>query len=279
MSLNNQNTLITSNMSFKMNTDEFKKAQMVLNCQNGYLDLESMQFVKTDSSLDIKSLNTNVKFPDSLDESIQAEIAVYLESIFPDPEVREYVLDSYAEKLDGIRRRCEELVIHIGSGANGKTLFKFLIQKVFGTYCHYSTLDIQNNIPQDARIVNFSEHCTNKPIVTSYLKELLDGANYQLHTTYQVEMKDYMYMGTLECNQVKFDRVDNGLKRRVKVVPWTNRFTDDKQDHCLMDSFAKWAPQFLWMLFERYRALNADNFKRLDQVPAAIVAAAEEYIK
>jgi phage/plasmid-associated DNA primase len=266
-------------MSFKMTPEEFKKAQMVLNCQNGYLDLENMQFVKTDSGQSATNLNTNIKFPDAPDETIQAEISTYMESIFPDSEVREYVIDSYAEKLDGYRRRSEELVIHIGSGANGKSLFRCLIQKVFGTYCHCSTLDIQNNIPQNARIVNFSEHCTNKPIVTSYLRELLDGANYQLHTTYRVEMKDYMYMGTLECNQVKFDRVDNGLKRRVKVVPWTNRFTDDKQDHCLMDSFAKWAPQFLWMLFERYKSLKSDNFKRLDQVPAAIVAAAEEYIK
>ena len=142
-------------------------------------------------------MNTNVKFPDALDESIHAEIATYMESIFPDPEVREYVLDSYAEKLDGVRRRSEELVIHIGTGANGKTGFRRLTKKVFGTYCHGSTMTIVNNIPQDARIVNFSVSSTDKPIVTSYLKELLAGANYQLHTTYEVEMKPYMYMGTL----------------------------------------------------------------------------------
>ena len=109
--------------------------------------------------------------------------------------------------------------------------------------------------------------------------KLLDGANYQLHTIYEVEMKPYMYMGTLGCNKIKFDRVDDGLRRRVKVVPWTNRFTSDRQDLCLMDRFAMWAPQFLWMLCARYQALKADNFKRLDRVPAAMLAAAEEHIK
>jgi phage/plasmid-associated DNA primase len=128
-------------MSFKMTTRKFKEAQMVLNCQNGYLDLENMQFVRTYSGqTTTTNMNTNIMFPDAPDDSIQAEIATYMESILPDPEVREYVLDSYAEKLDGIRRRSEELVIHIGSGANGKSVFHRFINKVFGTYCHGSTV-------------------------------------------------------------------------------------------------------------------------------------------
>lgn len=325
-------------MSFRMANEEFKKAQLVLNCQNGYLDLDNMQFVKAvniedqcitisdgetyealasivntlttfksmlnEHALDNPKLsaelsnikipkiarftakqkpsntsNTNINFPDAPDEAIQAEIAKYMESIFPDPEVCEYVLDSYAEKLDGVRRRCEELVIHIGSGANGKSVFNELIRKVFGTYCSYSTMTIENKIPQDARVINFSMQWPNKPIVNSSLKELLAGANYQLHTTYQIEMKPYMYMGTYECNQVKFDQVvDKALRRRVKVVPWTNRFTDDKQDHYIMDNFDKWAPQFLWLLFQRYKELKADNFKRLEKVPVAMTDATNWYL-
>ena len=65
-------------------------------------------------------------------------IQEWLDKIFPNDEVQEYVLNLFACKLAGVLYK-EWMHIFTGSGANGKSQWFKMINKVFGEY--FKTFD------------------------------------------------------------------------------------------------------------------------------------------
>ena len=90
-------------------------------CSNGVLDLKNMVFRKGEIT-DMVTISGNVEFPDeNLDYNktiieIEARINNFIEKIFVDEDIREYVLNKFAEKLSGKIFK-EEFHIITGSGS------------------------------------------------------------------------------------------------------------------------------------------------------------------
>jgi hypothetical protein len=261
--------------------------KMIFACANGYLDLVECRFMPV-KTLDAQTLNSKVNYPFIViaiypppDAADRLGLQKFLDQIFPNPEVQNYVLNLYAEKLDGMRRR-EEFIIHLGSGANGKSTFQQLLKLTFGDYYQNAHFSIQNAIKQDTRIVMFSGGERDSQNFGNTVKELVAGMQYIPMSCGRDFLHNFgMYMSNMERNTLPV-LDDAGLKRRIKVIPYTSRFCDMDypkhdypgefpnhypRDECICDKLKNYAPYFLEMLFERYKTLNANGFTELTNMP------------
>jgi len=274
-----------------------KGQPMLFACRDGYLDLVECRFVPTktadaDKLSSKNSLASRVHYYDGPSmEAGRLGLNKFLDQIFPDLKIRNYVISLYAEKLDGVRRR-EEFIIHLGSGCNGKTAFQQLLEATFGDYYQNSVFSILNPIIPDTRIVVFS--IANKPNSlgdTAYnsqlIKELASGIKYKPFTSGRECYTDFGgYMSNMEMNEMPQIN-DTGAKRRIRVISYPSvfvphgdaRLVDPEnypnhfpQDYDIRDKIKQLAPFFLERLFERYQALKRDRFKQLEtEIPAGVL--------
>lgn len=250
----------------------------VFACLNGYFDLVKCQFIQTPTT-DVKELSSkNIYPPDRYDMQYyydcQSGLTEYLAQIFPDPEVREYVLNIYADSLDGVRRR-KEFFIHIGSGSNSKSVFQNLLQHTFGDYYKLAdTIPYLGSINPDIRIITFHSPQVGTSVNSEAIKDISKYHNARLM-----------------CNtSPELDNPDADNFRRIRVINYPSKFVARQSstlrepakypnhypcDYNIHEKVKIWAPYFLEMLFERYKILKANEFKSLDDdhIPTAILEA------
>jgi putative DNA primase/helicase len=259
-----------------------KGRQKIFACVNGYFDLVDCKFIPT-PTMDVKKLSSKNIYPPSRYDmqryyDYEAGLTKFLEQVFPDPDIREYVLNIYAESLDGVRRR-EEFFIHIGSGGNGKSVFLNLLQHTFGDYYKFSDIMTYSGaIPSDTRIIMFPEPRVEKGIDASIVKDICQYHNAGLMCT------DLPDIGS----------TDNGTWRKIHVINYPSRFVLEQsfmlhdsatypnhypRDYDILEKVKLWAPHFLQMLFERYKTLKANEFKSLNDefIPIAVRDATDRY--
>lgn len=257
--------------------------QMLFACKNGYFDLMKCRFVPTKTA-DADKLNCNVPFLDvngyfvPAHESAMKQLQQLLDQIFPVPEMQNYVLNLYAEKLDGVHRR-DEFFVHLGSGANGKSVFQSLLQETFGDYYqNYSVVKPNTRIARFEYNWLFKDH--------DFIKASANGEKYNRGPGYACVYRFSMCMVNTEVNEMpQID--DAGLKRRVRVIHYPSRFVDAndlklanpttypnhfRRDYDIHRKVKEWAPFFLEMLFERYKTLKANGFRQLglEEIPASV---------
>lgn len=281
-------------------------------CNNGVLDLEECVFRKGESS-DMSTMTSNIEFPienmdsdyDSAGNEIMTQIQDYLDKIFPDNDVQDYILNNIAEKLSGRIRR-EIFIICTGSGANGKSQFFKLIQKTFGDY--YGSFDnsLLNTPKKDAnsaspaiaslkgiRLAFTTEPKNGQPFETDKLKELIGGDELVgRHLRQDLIRFVPQYLMGMMCNDIpEMPSTDDGVWRKVFVIPFESKFIikqeemfklkDNKnypnhfqaqvQEHL----YPIWAPYLLKMLFDRYNILHKLDFKY--PVPDKVKMATKKY--
>jgi len=256
---------------------------MLFACANGYFDLVECRFIPTKTA-DAGKLNSRVSFPDtryydgpSMEAKYLQEIDLqkFLDQIFPDPQMQNYVLNLYAEKLDGVHRR-NEFVVHLGSGANGRSAFQLLLQETFGDY--YQTTSV---VKPNTRIARFDySWLIRQP---GFIKASSDGEKYGGGPGCACVYDFRMCMVNTEVNEMP-NIGDAELKRRFRVIHYPTKFVDSSltdpithlnqlpQDHCIYWKVTGWAPFFLEMLFERYKTLKTTGFRQLglEEIPASV---------
>ena len=255
---------------------------MLFACANGYLDLVDCRFVPTRTA-DADELSSRTNFPDVYSHdgpSMEAGylgLQDYLDQIFPDPQIQNYVLNLYAEKLDGVHRR-NEFVIHLGSGANGKSVFQYLLQETFGDY-------YQNNcvVKPNSRIAIFDYNWLIKE--PNFIRASSSGERCIRGLTYGCIYDFSMCMINTEVNKMpQFNEA--GLKRRIRIIPYSSCFVNANDpklsdpitypnhfpsDYNIYKTLKNLAPIFLKELFERYKVLKANGFKQLEEnIPSGV---------
>ena len=277
-------------------------------CNNGVLDLESCVFRNGDPQ-DMMTISSRINFPKSVD-SLEAQenlhaIQDWLDRIFPEDEVQDYVLNIFACKLSGILFG-EKFHIFTGSGANGKSQFFKLIKKVFGEYydtfdnCLLNTPKGNPNGPSPAiaklkgiRIAVTTEPKSGQPFESDKVKELVSGDELTgRHLNKDPISFIPQYMMILMCNDIpRNESTDDGFWRKIFIVPCKAKFVSKDEDmyklrdpvkypfHFMAEHqehlYGQWAPYFLYMLFERFKVLKRNNFKY--PIPEQVKMAVKEY--
>ena len=175
--------------------------------------------------------------------------------IFPDPELRTYVLRLLASCLEGTNRE-QCYYTFIGGGANGKTVLINLCEITFGDYfIDIATTVLTRKRPESGaanpdiigiknkRFISMQEPDKNEPINTSRMKQFSGEDLIQARGLFKDQQKfrvtGKLFMMTNDLPPI--NSMDYGTWRRIRAVPFKSKFVfaDDpdfgKPNHFLRD--------------------------------------------
>ena len=228
----------------KIPLSRFDQHPLLLNFANCVVDLSTGLTQPHDPSLYMtKQLPTNYN-PDA---QCPRWIS-FLDEVFPEnPEMPAFLQRLLGYGATGLTtEHC--LVINYGTGANGKSVFQDTLRFVFGQFVnvtpfstfeqkHYSTIPSDVAKLQGARFVLASEGDAGAPMNEALIKSITGGDSITARLMY----KDFFtftpeFLLLLATNhRPTFKSQDEGLWRRVKLVPWKRTFAPAERDHYLVE--------------------------------------------
>ena len=208
----------------------------------------------------------------------------FLEKVFPTDGVREYTLRFLSSCLSGEVRE-EKFYFWTGSGGNGKSKLVDLIELALGDYSRSmdvgylttkkgssSSASPELESIKHARFVWMSEPERTDTIYVGKLKLMSGGDKMTTRGLYKetTQFKPQFKI-ILMCNELpKLGGNDGGIWRRIEVVEYISKFTDDprpspanphqyKADEQLTKKLELWNVLFVVKLLDKYRKYNLEG--------------------
>ena len=270
---------------------------------SGTLDIKDcIRDIKTDDHI---YTNTEYAFPHEYDHNIYEEVEKVLRLMFSSEEEYQYVLSLKAKQLYGSNKQ-ELFIVETGSGSNGKSLFSNLHDEAFGEYYMQIAPEVFTKGKQSAnetsdlvntkgkRSVCSSEPPNNKnnKMQSSVVKATTGGDKIRQRGLFKecVEFKPQFNI-TLLCNNIpQMDDVDGGIVRRLKIINYAIKFTDDdelieqnpdkfkKIDLDLREKFrddARYRDAYIWLLMKTF----VKNKGKVLPPPQSVIDITKEYLR
>ncbi|MCE5200821.1 MAG: phage/plasmid primase, P4 family [Armatimonadota bacterium] len=225
-------------------SDELDSDPWLLNCKNGILDLRNCELLPHRQDNYITKLA-----PWDYDPAAECPTWLkFLDSIFQgNQHIIGYIQRAVGYALTGVIREQCLFFLH-GVGSNGKSTFLNVIQDVLGDYAKDTPTEslmikqndgISNDIARlrGARFVTAVEAEADKRMAESLVKRLTGGDTI---TARFMRQEFFQFRGTfkifLAANHKPGVRgTDDGIWRRIKMIPFLVRIPDDQQDATLPD--------------------------------------------
>ena len=211
---------------------------------------------------------------------ILKEIVIFMEQLFPEKELRNYMWEHLASTLLGTNEN-QTFNLYIGSGANGKSIMVNLMTKTLGNYKGTVPITLitqkRNAIGSTSseicqligtRYAVMQEPSKGDKINEGIMKELTGGDPIQCRALFKdsVTFIPQFKLAVSTNNLPKLDAMDDGTWRRVRVVEFKSKFTKNPYNDPLFpredypyqydidtkidEKFNTWAPVFLSMLVD-----------------------------
>lgn len=285
-------------------TEKLDDQKHLIGFENGIYDLNKSIF-RGGLPSDYVSLSTQISLPVpksmipiSIDEILEVvkEIDNYeeinnglndfLEKVFPNPGVREYTMRFLSSCLSGEVRE-EKFYFWTGSGGNGKSKLVDMIELALGDYSRSmdvgylttkkgssSSASPELESIKHARFVWMSEPERTDTIYVGKLKLMSGGDKMTTRGLYKetTQFKPQFKI-ILMCNELpKLGGNDGGIWRRIEVVEYISKFTDDprpspanpyqyKADEQLTKKLEVWNILFMVKLLDKYRKYDKEGTK------------------
>jgi P4 family phage/plasmid primase-like protien len=233
------------------------------------------------------------------DDPDQAALMGFFKLIYPDDDLREYVLTLLASCLEG-RNKEQKFWINTGGGSNGKSMLQTLMEYTFGDYqTSLQTTVLTRKRPESGaanpdmittkckRYIYMGEPDPGEKINTSRMKQLSGEDRIEARGLFSDQEKFNM-MGKmfLSCNDLPpISSMDNGTWRRIRVIPHKSTFKDpgspdiDPKNHIyekdmkLKIKLKNWRVAFLGLLVEYYNKYLKEGLRE----PPCVLAASNKY--
>lgn len=259
---------------------------------NGVYDLQADEF-RDGRSEDFITFSTGYDYIDygdiegnELEDEVK-EIYEFFEQVFPQKNVKEYILLLLSSFLGGTTRD-EKFHIWTGVGGNGKSKLLELIEFALGDYsCKMSHTVLtrkqgsSSNASPDIeqtkgkRLASIQETEQDDIINVGRMKELSGGDKIYARGLFKdpIQFKPQFKM-ILLCNELpKINADDNGTWRRIRVVKFVSKFVDHPQgeheypiDPLLSEKIYKWKEAFMYILLKKYKKYKKYGLKEPDEV-------------
>jgi P4 family phage/plasmid primase-like protien len=232
----------------------------------------------------------------------QAEIADFFVKLFPEVEMRRYVLRLLSSCLEG--KNAEQcFYVATGVGGNGKSKLMDLMRYTMGDYqTSLQTTVLTRKRPESGaanpdmmaakcrRFIYLQEPDDKEPLNTSRMKQLSGEDMIEARPLYGDQEK-FVIMGKLfmMCNKLPpVTTMDRGTWRRIRVLEFVSKFVDPdhpeyiaKRPNVFLKDFQldrklrEWREPFLSLLVHVYE--NEYIPLGLNPVPAAVMRASDKY--
>jgi P4 family phage/plasmid primase-like protien len=261
--------------------------------ENGVYDLRNGEF-RDGRPEDYISLTTGNDYMEfSENDGLIVAIDNFMSQVFPDQDVRDYVLILLASFLEG-RNPNEKFHICIGVGDNGKSKLLELFGLAFGKYTAKIppgalTKKISNDdhdvaLLKGIRVVSTEEHEGTGRINVGLMKKWtsgdriarcsLDGDPFYFKPQFKM-----LYC----CNQLpSLPLDDEGVWHLVRVIELKSRFLDNpdpknphefQKDPYLTMKLYAWKEAFMYILLEHYKIYKKHRLIE----PTAVIDATRQY--
>jgi putative DNA primase/helicase len=279
--------------------DKIDEQHYLMGFEDGVLDLDQVEFRKAQPS-DFITKSTKQHFPEEADVT-QSDIDLIekvIMQILPDPDVREYFMMWAASCLDGHAQQM--FLICTGNGSNGKSLLLGFLKDCLGDYaCTFPVSLITNKraasnaaTPEIARTRGCRIGICQEPETTAVLnggliKEMTGKDEILCREMYKapISIKPQLQI-VMMCNDLpKINDTDGGIWRRIRVVHFPSKFTDDpdllkrknhfpRDDH-LDENLVKCRPAMIRILIKYYKKYKEGGHKL--KAPAQVLVQTNKY--
>ena len=224
-------------------------ANPYLTCfENGVVDFKQGVFRRATPE-DYLAKCTKIDYipTESRDKKIVAEIQDFMQKLFPDKEIHDYMWEHLAASMVGLLPN-QTWNIYIGDGQNGKSMLIKAMEYVLGEY--KGTLAINLLTDRRGKVGGaMPEVLSLKGLRLAVAQEpqkgdrINDGVVKQLTSGIDTIQARGLYMSQAEEFYPQFEMVlltnylmeiqsnDHGTWRRIRVVPFKSLFTDDPVDN------------------------------------------------
>lgn len=204
---------------------------------------------------------------------IVQEVTTFMEQLFPDEELRNYMWDHAASVLIG-KNSNQTFNIYIGGGRNGKSKFVELMTSILGDYkatvpitlitCKRTSVGSVSPEVANLKGIRYAvmqESSVHDKINEGPMKELTGGDAIQCRALYKAPItfipQFKLVMAT--NNLPDMDGKDEGTWRRIRACEFKSYFTETpttskyqyQVDKNLDEKFESWKPVFMSMLVKR----------------------------
>ncbi len=262
--------------------NHWDEGQMLLGCENGVVDLATGK-LRDGQPDDRLTMTTGITF--DYDASCPRWEQFINEVFGDDEQLVGFIHRALGYSLTG---KMDEQVVFIahGAGRNGKTTLFETVRHILGDYGHTAPArmflkneSLQSNdiaAIENKRFIIASETLTSARLDEQRLKSLSGGDSmtarflYKEYFTMQPQGKVWLFLNHLP----KVDDDSFAFWRRVRLVPFLQTFTGDRDDKTLPAKLKEEAPGILNWLIQGCLEWQQHG---LGDVPASIISATEQY--
>lgn len=240
--------------------------------------------------------------PYSSSDPDQIALMGFFALIYPDAELREYVLTLLSSCLEGQNSQ-QLFFVNQGGGSNGKSMIQNLMEFTFGDYqTSLQTTVLTRKRPESGaanpdmittkckRYIYMGEPDAGEKLNTSRMKQLSGEDRIEARGLFSDQEKFNM-MGKLflSCNDLPpISSMDNGTWRRIRVIPHVSTFKDPgspeidptkniyEKDYELKTKLKHWRVAFLSLLVHYYEHKYIACGRQLKE-PACVLSASNRY--
>ena len=238
-SIDNAVALALSEPLLAVRTEEFNSDPWVLNCENGILDLRTFDLRKHHPD-DLVTQLANVEY-DPL--AFCPKWNVFIKTITcGDKGLAAFLQRSFGLVLSADQSE-QAIWIHYGTGSNGKGTLLSVVMDVLGHYAGPGNVGSFVNKKQEGdrsravasmvgkRLIFAQETDDGCRLSEQAVKEFTGSDPVAYRRLYQEEAITFptwhIHLAVNERPQIR--GTDNGIWRRVKLVPWNHRFSGEDQ--------------------------------------------------
>lgn len=255
-------------------TEEFDTHAYLLNTDSGVVDLKTGNILPFDRKYKL-SKNTNC-----LVSYEEPKVWLkFLKDILKRPNLQEteelvnVVQLLLGDSLTG-RTNKDLLVIMYGDGSNGKSTFVNTFKKVLGDYGKSVNPEIliqqKNSSSQSmefsfaslkgARVITMSELDEGEKMSDKIIKKLTSGETISAQKKFGDQFEyDPTFSPWMSTNNLPVIRSkDYGIWRRIYLIPFLVKFTDENKDIHMPEKLAAEMPQILGWMIQGYLKLQND---------------------
>jgi P4 family phage/plasmid primase-like protien len=214
--------------------------------ENGVYDFRNKEF-RTGIPEDYVSFTTKtnyVSFDEDNEEHVNKwdELCKILIQIFPNKQLREYMLDHAASTLIGENKN-QKFILYTGVGGNGKSIWVDLLNLVLGDYADKINIalltqkrkSIGGPSPEIAklkgkRFVSMDEPTVGDELNEGIMKQMTGGDEMEGRAMYAKSMCKFVPQFELVCctnHLFNIKSTDKGTWRRIRQVPFNAEFVDE----------------------------------------------------
>lgn len=261
----------------------------LLGFNNGVLDLDRKEFRKEGRPEDFISMTTGYDYDDDLTHDSQSVIEVkrFLFQLYPDSEIRNYIVNYFARLLKG-GNPFKEFMMLLGDANNGKSTVQNLLRETFGDYAKVLPASIITSRakPESAspylsevegkRLILIAEPPPNERIDSALVK-MYTGNDRIMSRRLFTEPHEFVPLAKylLAFNDAPtVNGGDQAFWNRARIVPHKSTFVDDapeSESEQIRQKRFRTNPELSGKIGQLYRIpfmwLLMDEFKRSGEKP------------